>query len=246
MGRVILFFVLAFAITWGLQAPALFSATPDKWMALVGLGAFGPMFAAMIASGDVRGLFRQMKIWRVNVAWYLAALFVPGGIFVIAAATYNISWGRGEPLLYPPNNPAFIAAAICFPIGEEVGWRGFAQPELRKRFGPIATSVIIGVFWTLWHIPMMAMQHVSPVLYVVFFPFMIAGSIFMTWIWEHTNRSLLLAVLAHAGAHLNNSGHAMPARYLPIVIHAIAYVVLAIALVAFDRKLRVRVTDKGA
>ncbi len=236
MKRVTLYFVLAFAITWGLQAPALFSATPNKWMALVGLGAFGPMFAAMIASGDVRGLFRQMKIWRVGIAWYLAALFVPGGIFVVAAAIY----GHGEPLLYGPNNPAFVLAAIVFPIGEEVGWRGFAQPELRKRFGPIATSVIIGVVWTLWHIPMLTMQHVSPALYGVFFPFMICGSIFITWIWEHTNRSLLLAVLAHVGAHLNNPGHAMPARSLPMVIHTIAYVVLAIALVTFDRKLRTR------
>jgi membrane protease YdiL (CAAX protease family) len=237
---VILFFVLAFAITWGLQAPALVSATPDKWMALVGLGAFGPMFAAMIASGDIRGLFRPMKIWRVGLKWYVAALFVPGGIFVVAAALYNVLGGHGEPLLYGPTNAAFVAAAICFPIGEEVGWRGFALPSLRKRFGPLAASVIIGVFWTLWHIPMMAMQHVSPVLYVVFFPFMICGSIFFTWIWEHTNRSLLLAVLAHVGAHLNNSGHALPARALPIVIHTIAYVVLAVALVMFDRKLRAR------
>ena len=224
-----MFFVLAFAITWGLQAPALFSSTPDKWMALVGLGAFGPMFAAMIASGEVRGLFRQMKIWRVHPKWYLVALFLPGTIFVIAAAIYNLA-GHGEPLLYPPNQPAFVAAAICFPIGEEVGWRGLAQPELRKRFGPVATSVIIGIFWTLWHIPMMTLQHVSPWMYLVFFPFMICGSIFFTWLWEHTNHSLLLAVLAHVGAHLNATGHALP-RATPIVIHTIGYAVLAIALV---------------
>ena len=239
MGRVILYFVLAFAITWGLQAPALFSATPENWMALVGLGAFGPMIAAMIASGDVRGLFRRLKIWRVSVAWYLAALFVPGGIFVLSAGLYDVM-GHSEPLVYPPNNSAFVLAAIVFPIGEEVGWRGFAQPKLRERFGPIATSVIIGSLWTLWHIPMMAMQHVSPALYLVFFPFMICGSVFITWIWEHTNRSLLLAVLAHVGAHLNNSGHALPGRATPIILHTVAYVVLAIALVAFDRKLRAR------
>ena len=230
MGRVIAFFVLAFAITWGLQAPALFSSTPEKWMALVGLGAFGPMFAAMIASGDVRGLFRQMKIWRVGFRWYLVALFVPGAIFVIGAAIYNVTTGHHEPLIYPPNNPAFVAAAICFPIGEEVGWRGFALPNLRKRFGAITSSVIIGVFWTLWHIPMMAMQHTSPWLYFAFFPFMICGSIFFTWLWENTNRSLLLAVLAHVGAHLNATGHALP-RPTPIIIHTIAYVVLALAIV---------------
>jgi membrane protease YdiL (CAAX protease family) len=237
VGRVIAFFVLAFAITWGLQAPALFSSTPDQWMALVGLGAFGPMFAAMIASGDIRGLFRQMKIWRVGVGWYFVALFVPGAIFVVGALVYNVAGGHHEPLLYPPNNPAFVAAAICFPIGEEVGWRGFALPELRKRFGMVTSSVIIGVFWTLWHIPMMSMQHVSPWMYIVFFPFMICGSIFFTWLWEHTNRSLLLAVLAHVGAHLNATGHSLP-RVTPLVIHTIAYVFVAAAIVLTGRSAR--------
>jgi uncharacterized protein len=54
----------------------------------------------------------------------------------------------------------------------------------------------------------------------------------------HTRGSLLLMVLAHVGAHLNNAGHAMPARYTPIVLHTISYVCLAVALVAFDRRLR--------
>ncbi len=235
MKKVALFFFLAFAITWGLQAPALFSATPDKYLSLVGLGAFGPMFAAMIVSRrDLGALFAQLKIWRVSIAWYVAALFVPGAIFVLAAAIY----GHHEKLLYPPSNAAFVLAAIVFPFGEEIGWRGFALPKLRERFGPIAASVIIGFFWTLWHIPMMSMQHVSPVLYCAFFPFMIGGSIFFTWIWEHSRRSLLLCVLAHVGAHLNNPGHALPDRATPIVLHSIAYVVLAIAIVIADPKMR--------
>jgi uncharacterized protein len=242
-----LYFALAFAITWALQLPALLASrgvipgTADRYMALVGLGAFGPMFAAMIAARvegtGVRALFRPLGIWRVKPWWYLAALALPGAIFVVAAGAYNLL-GHDEPLLYPPNQPAFVAAAVVFPFGEEVGWRGFALPRLRDKYGPLAASAIIGVLWTLWHIPMLTLQGVSPVLYLVFVPFMVGGSVLFTWIYQHTRGSLLLAVLTHVGAHLNNPGHAMPGRYTPMVIHTVAYVLLAVVLVACDRSLR--------
>ena len=232
-----LYFALAFAITWGLQLPALLGS-PERYMALVGLGAFGPMFAAMITARvegtGVRALFRPLLVWRVSPLWYLAALLVPGGIFVVAAAAYNLA-GHHEPLLYLPDQPAFMVAAVVFPFGEEIGWRGFALPRLRDRYGPLAASVILGVLWTFWHIPMLTLQGVPPVMYLVFVPFMVGGSVFFTWVYQHTRGSLLLAFLVHVGAHLNNPGHAMPGRYTPMVIHMVAYVVLAVVLLIADR-----------
>jgi membrane protease YdiL (CAAX protease family) len=207
-------------------------------MALVGLGGFGPMSAAMIVArfdGGVGALLRPLGTWRVGAAWYLAALGLPGGIFVVAAVGYNL-FGHAETLLYPPSEAAFVAALVVFSIGEEIGWRGFALPRLRVLFGPLVASAVIGVLWTAWHIPMLALQGVSPVLYLAFVPYMIGGSVLFTWIYEHTRGSLLLAVLAHAGAHLNNPGHALPGRAMPVVIHAAAYVVLAVVLVACDRR----------
>jgi membrane protease YdiL (CAAX protease family) len=234
-----LYFALAFGITWGLQLPALLAAhevipgPPEKYMPLVGLGAFGPMFAAMITARvegtGIRTLFRRLGIWRVGAHWYVVALLVPGGIFVASAALWNLL-GHHEPLVYPPNAPAYMLAAIVFPFGEEVGWRGFALPRLIDRVGPLAASAIVGVFWMLWHIPMLALQGVTWSMYVVFLPYMVAGSVFFTWLFQHTRGSLLLAVLAHVGVHLNNPGHAMPDRSLPMVIHMAAYVVLALAL----------------
>ena len=70
--------------------------------------------------------------------------------------------------------------------------------------------------------------------------FVVGGSVLFTWIYRHTRGSLLLAVLTHVGAHLNNPGHAMPQRATPMVIHTVAYVVLATALVLADRGLRTR------
>jgi uncharacterized protein len=238
-----LYFVLAFAITWGLQLPALLAyegileGPPQRHMALVGLGAFGPMVAAMIATRvegtSLKTLFAPLGTWRVGVSWYLAALLLPGGIFVVAAAIWN-ELGHAEPLWYPPDNAAFLAAALVFPFGEEIGWRGFALPRLRRQIGPLAASVAIGGIWTAWHIPMLTLQGVPPALYCVFVPYMVGGSVLFTWIYGRTRGSLLLAVLTHVGAHLNNPGHAMPARYTPIVIHTVAYVVLAVGLVVVD------------
>jgi membrane protease YdiL (CAAX protease family) len=207
-------------------------------MMLVGLGAFGPAAAAMIAARvegtGVRALLRPLGQWRVGARWYFVALFLPGAIFVVAAMVYN-ALGHSEPLLYPPNQPAFVAAAIVFPVGEEIGWRGFALPRLIERFGPLPASCILGVLWTFWHIPMLTLQGVSPILYVVFVPFMVGGSVLFTWVYRHTHGSLLLAVLVHVGAHLNNPGHAMPQRATPMVIHMVAYVLLSAALVLGDR-----------
>jgi membrane protease YdiL (CAAX protease family) len=239
-----LFFVLAFFITWSLQLPAVLatrgwiSGPPERYMMLVGLGAFGPAAAAMVTARldgtGVRTLLRPLGTWRVGARWYLAALVLPGAVFVAAAGAYD-ALGHGEPLFYPPNQPAFIAAAIVFPLGEEIGWRGFALPRLMERFGPLTASCIVGVLWTFWHVPMLTLQGVSPVLYLVFIPFMVGGSVLFTWIYRHTRGSLLLAVLTHVGVHLNNPGHAMPQRATPMVIHTVAYVVLGAALVLGDR-----------
>src|SRR5262249_58446417 len=38
-------------------------------------------------------------------------------------------------------------------LGEEIGWRGFLVPELAKRYSFTATSVLSGVIWALWHVP---------------------------------------------------------------------------------------------
>jgi membrane protease YdiL (CAAX protease family) len=240
-----LYFVLAFVITWSLQLPAVLAARgwisgpPERYMMLVGLGAFGPAAAAMVAARvegtGVRALLRPLGRWRVGAQWYLAALLLPGSVFVVAAATYN-ALGHHEQLFYLPNTPAFVAAAVVFPLGEEIGWRGFALPRLIERFGPLTASFIIGVLWTFWHVPMLTLQGVSLELYFVFVPFMVGGSVLFTWVFRHTCGSLLLAVLVHVGAHLNNPGHAMPQRATPMVIHMVAYVLLAAALVLGDRR----------
>lgn len=241
---VALYFVLAFGITWTLSIPSLLAkyevigGPPEKWMPLAGLGAFGPMFAAMVTSKvegtGIKALFRRLAI-HTSAKWYAIALLLPGGTFAVAAAVWNVA-GHSEPLFYPPNAAPFVIAAIVFPFGEEIGWRGFALPRLLERTSALGSSAILGVLWALWHIPMNVLQGEGVGMTLAFVPLMVAGSTFFTWLFQRSNGSLLVAVLTHVGVHLNNPARASPGRMFPLALETAGWCVVGIVLVVADRK----------
>ena len=52
--------------------------------------------------------------------------------------------------------PALLVAAFLDQgaILEELGWRGFATPELQEKgVNPLKVALIIGICWGLWHVP---------------------------------------------------------------------------------------------
>jgi uncharacterized protein len=243
------FFVATFGITWFLQLPAVLAmsgviAGPiERFMPLVGLGAFGPLLAAVLVSrfepgGAGAGApFRPLRIWRVRVGWYLVALCLPGAIFVAAMGAYRL-FGGGDagPWFYPPTDGQRLAAMIVFPVGEEIGWRGFALPRLQERYGPLNASLMLGALWGFWHVPMFLLAGITPGTFVILIPSFLAGSLVFTWIYNRTPAGLLLVILAHVGTHLNNSHRALPGNVTPVVIHTVAYCVVALALMLGDRK----------
>jgi len=223
------FFVLAFLITWGLQLPAVILG--ERWLPLVGLGALGPTVAALIvARRDRTPIFRPVRAHRVSPLWYAIALFMPGALLAIGMAVY------GGKLFYPPNSPERMVAFFVMPIAEEIGWRGLALPRLQQRHGAVRASLILGVLWALWHIPMFMLAKVPLTLLPQMIVFMCAGSLVFTWLYNRSGGSLMIAVVAHAGAHLNNSHIPLPADGRPFAVHTVAYVIAAIAVVALDRR----------
>lgn len=134
-----------------------------------------------------------------------------------------------------PRDPPRILALLLVPFTEEIGWRGYAQPRLQARFGALKASLVIGVFWGLWHFPMFVLQEVPPALSPLSLVYLMAGSVVFTWLCQRSGSLLPMAVAAHMGVHLDNAMASIPGTSVPFVAQAIGYVALAACLVLFDR-----------
>ena len=82
---------------------------------------------------------------------------------------------------------------------EEVGWRGFLQPLLEQKFSFFTTSLIIGVLWGFWHLPLWLIQSASQssMNFLSFFIYCISFSFILGLLYEVT-RSTLACILLHA------------------------------------------------
>lgn len=234
------FFVLTFAITWGLQAPGvlaqrgLLPGPMPVYLALAGLGVLGPLVAATALSlrtsggAGVRHLYAPLLHWRVHPGWYVLALGIPGVLLALLLGGLNLA-GRVGPMVYFPTGGTLVFALVIS-VAEEIGWRGYALPRLERRFGAFAASTLLGVLWYLWHLPMFVGQGFPLELVLVKLLYFMGASLVFTSIYQGTGGSLLLAVLTHVGGHLNNSFRALPGEAAPLVAHAVVYAALGLAL----------------
>ena len=94
---------------------------------------------------------------------------------------------------------AGLAIGLVVQAGEEIGWRGYALPRLAARFGYASASLLLGVIWALWHLPLYfnPFAEVHGQSFPTFVLLVVAISVVMTWLYVHTNGSLLLATLMH-------------------------------------------------
>lgn len=235
-----LYFAVAFGITWLVQLPAVlahYGVLPGpeaQYMNPAGFGLFGPMIAAFIVARveGQRGFFRSLWKWRVSPIWYFVALLLPGIGYLVVRGIGGMFVANPGPWLWPPGDAQRIAAMIIAPIGEEIGWRGFALPRLQARYSRLNAAVILGILWGLWHLMMYLMAGVTVEILVASIVFLIPGSILFSWIYNRTGGSALLAILAHMGVHLNNPNQALPGNSVPFWFNVVVYTLLGIAVLA--------------
>jgi uncharacterized protein len=234
----IAFFAIAFAFTWSLQLPGalarvgVVSLEPALYLPLAVLGIFGPMVAAVwltLKDGGrpaLRSLFASLLAWRVSPAWYLLALFVPGAL--MSAVLYAMRLAGHQGAWHFLADAPRLVSAILISVAEEPGWRAYALPRLTAVYGPVRGSCWLGAIWALWHVPMFMAVGVPMVLAPAMLVYFVGGSLFMTWLYLGSAGSLLIAVLAHLGAHLNNAHAALPADAAPLYVHTAVNVALGL------------------
>jgi uncharacterized protein len=181
------------------------------------LGTAAPTIAANLVlrvSGrrDLLGwIAGRYQIWRIHPGWYLVAgLLAPAitllSLAVRALADSHFQIAPGSPLGEMLADLGVGGVALVFPLLvlgwlpssallEEFGWRGLALPLLQGHWNALASSVLLGLGWGVWHLPLMVAYGDPPVSYLLL---IVPHTVLMTWVVNSTQGSMLLAMLFHA------------------------------------------------
>lgn len=245
--------ILAFSLAWVLTTliwilftsnQVGFSRTRETMLLITMLGSLIALAPAYVVSSAF-GRHRWTKAYLQSLikprgAWiyYLIALLAPPSIYWIGSL---ISASLGQASYWsPPPLAGWTGVRIlvltffyqfCFGnvLGEEVGWRGFALPRLQMRYSPLVASLIIAPIWFAWHIPLkLANPDIIP--YLFYGLSFIPSTIFLTWIFNRTNGSILAVGLAHVTSNLGGK------LLFPITPgQLVAQSFLAVLLIIIDR-----------
>lgn len=245
---VLAFFGLTMTLSWALWWPIagghLESAVAGR------VAVFGPTLAALALTGYLHGragladLGRRLAHWRVDPRWYLFCLGFSPSLLLVALGVHSALGGSLPPLSLP-DSPVlvvgFVYVLVTSVAGEELGWRGFALPRLQRSHSALTASLLVGVVWFVWHLPLFY----TPGDFHRFVPLgpfalqIIGFSVLYTWMFNDTDGSLVLPHLFHTANNFSffvfpvlPTGAGDPTRPLWIGVALLWFVVGLVVLVA--------------
>jgi membrane protease YdiL (CAAX protease family) len=218
-----LFFILALGWSWLFWIPLIFLKLVFNTMpgiVLYSIGGLGPVISAIYLVRTTQRKEERHEFWRrvidfKRVPWYwlVASLFIPPliALFTVLISLFiSTEYTEWQPMWSLIQNPLlfilFLVSTLLFgPLPEEIGWRGYGLERLQTRYSAIRSSLIVGFFWVLWHIPLFltkesAFAAAYPLFSAQFWLWaisLLSISIIMTWVFNHTEKSTLTAILFH-------------------------------------------------
>jgi membrane protease YdiL (CAAX protease family) len=254
----VIFFVLAYALSWSWAFPLAAAhlvvrrgeGWPTHYPAL-----FGPAIAAVVVTAwtlgrpGIRDLLVRMARWQVPLRWWLAALSPVAflGLALIAMAAAGKALPSVADFGQYSGTPAIglvgVLLLIAFgALGEETGWRGYALPQLQRRFSPLTSSLILAVLWFGWHLPQFFViatyRNSSPVQYVGFFLGLTCGAVILTWLYNRSGGGILLVAAWH-GLYNFVSGTQAATGLLAAVVTTLV-MIQAVVLIILELRARRR------
>lgn len=222
-----LFFALAFLLSWLFWIPAAaisHSSASFPSGILHFAGGFGPSISGVLLIYRTRGEPGRRDFWqrvfsfrRIGGRWYAFILLV-FPLLTALTLLVEVVAGRGvpffpylaalaaEPLLILWLPVIALQVALLGPLSEELGWRGYALDALQARWGALASSLTVGLLWSLWHLPLFFIRDEANFYYEwgfgtgLFWLFLLRMTLLsvpMAWVYNNTRRSILSAILLH-------------------------------------------------
>jgi uncharacterized protein len=206
---------LSWCVFWGplalFKVPAISFVSDIKgppWaIVLFLIGPFVPSLLAIILTWKKEGVSGvRLLCWRIfqfklSLRWYGVIFLI---VIVGTAGQLTINKLIGNTF----DGQRFLAQLISFlpllvlgPLSEEIGWRGYALDRLQTHWNALTSSLIIGLVWAFWHLPLFMIvgtsQHELGVPFVSFLMKLTATSVLYTWLYNNTNKNLWSAILLH-------------------------------------------------
>lgn len=218
------FFLLTFAFSWLVWISMIFFPFSENYfLPLLFLGAFGPAVSALIMLfiygnyKDRKNFFRRLINFRqIEVKYWGFILLVFPTILITGLIIYHFFGGS-----YPSfsdyfggieNFSGFLQLIglmlIGGPLSEEPGWRGYALEPLQQKFGAVKGSIILGVIWIFWHVPLFFIEGTSQYqkgFGLAFWSWsfqLIVISLIFTFVYNRTGKSILAAIFLHLMANI--------------------------------------------
>lgn len=263
--EILCFFALAISTSWLCWAPLLLRNTdvnPNLLYSLLNkAGDFMPSVVAILITAFILGRAELLKILismvnvRIGIRGYIYIFFIMPGVLSLA---YLFSYLAVDlkfesilaPIIFPRIWPVLLLLlyfiAVQGPLGEELGWRGYALPRLFEIMNPLKSSIILGLVWAVWHLPRFYMEGTTQhsitlsygiiiallgyIIYTVLLTFM------MTALFIKTGRSIFAAILFHAMANFSHGLITILTKPIGGVSILLAMLLVTLIIVAINRK----------
>jgi membrane protease YdiL (CAAX protease family) len=222
------FFAVTYATTWAFWLPAIafdvsFSTVEGVALLVAGLagpGLGGIGFTYLVYDDRGRADFwqRLRSVRRIGLRWGLVIAAVPLALSLLAAGVDRLFGGVGATwaagVVGFAANPLTILPTLFFvtlpPFLEELGWRGYVLDRLQLRWSALVSGVVLGVAWSLWHLPLFFVADtyqsglgVGTPAFWLFFISVVPLSMALSWVYNNTSRSILAAILLHSSANFS-------------------------------------------
>lgn len=219
--KILVFLIIAFLWSWifwliGLQylSAGITDETMDHFAHYFFIGVYGPSISAIVTTFYFSGLsgvivlFKKLFLWKTSlliclVIFFLPLLLIATGIGIHALFIGDVGRFDGSAIIAIPS--ILWAALFAGPLGEELGWRGYLLPLFQSRYSAINSSIIIGIIWYCWHIPLFfapfgtlvsgAPLTLLPL--ITYLAMIVCLSCLCTWVVNRSKGSVLIAILTH-------------------------------------------------
>ncbi len=211
---------------WGIVVGQGVDVWSSSWaMTLFTIGGLGLPIGGVVMTGRVAGRSglrdlgrRLIDPGRIGGRWWAVILLLLPAI-KLAAGGLAVLFGEAEVpfqleeaaerVVQPGELLMYLGFVLLLgPVPEEIGWRGYLLDRVQLRFSALGASVLVGLAWFTWHGPLFFMAGYyaraggapDP---LQFGTAILLGAVLYTWIYNHTGRSILAAILFHFSGNVS-------------------------------------------